>query len=232
MKKTDTPLLDSQNNSEELLEAPKITVFTDRDFKGARRTFSQAALALGSDWNDKISSFIIERGTFEFYGAANYQSEDWGPVRLSVGQYPWVEAVGIRNDTISSWRAFSGDPGPGPVPPLPPPVPLPIPHPTPPAPTPTPPPTPPPTPTPPLPPVIPAKDYLDVIRNNPPQNIVCTAGFDRIINKHPTKAIEVWYTLNNNPQQYTVSPLPPNGYYQVGCSTGAVYHWLDSTHFL
>jgi len=79
---------------------------------------------------------------------------------------------------------------------------------------------------------IPAKEYLDVTRNNSPQNNVCIAGFDRIVNKHPTKTIEVWYTINNNPQQYTVPILPPNGYHQVGCSTGAGYNWLNLSIFL
>jgi hypothetical protein len=56
-------------------------------------------------FNDKISSFVIVSGQWQFFRDINYTgpaSGVYGP-----GVYNWVESVGIPNDSISSVRRAS-----------------------------------------------------------------------------------------------------------------------------
>ncbi|MBO0947509.1 beta/gamma crystallin-related protein [Fibrella forsythiae] len=94
---------------------PRITVYKDRNFKGDQSDETGGYDFLGDDWSDDISSFKIHAGEFEFYPARDYGPEDWGPVRLGVGDYPWVVDAGIKNDSISSWKAFYGVGVPAPI---------------------------------------------------------------------------------------------------------------------
>ena len=56
-------------------------------------------------FNDKVSSFVIVAGTWQFFRDSNYSgpaSNVFGP-----GRYNWVENIGIPNDSISSVRRVS-----------------------------------------------------------------------------------------------------------------------------
>src|SRR4051794_1173890 len=81
---------------------PEITVCDDIDFGGDAWRTSFAYLYAGDDWNDKISSFIIHAGYYQFYRHRDF-IEPMGGL-LGPGHYRWVGDVGIDNDSISSWR--------------------------------------------------------------------------------------------------------------------------------
>lgn len=85
---------------------PDITVYEDKDYGGASWRTSFAYSYVGDDWNDKISSFIIHSGYFQFYTDENFQNPEGG--LIGPGYYPWVADLGIVNDTISSWHAYYG----------------------------------------------------------------------------------------------------------------------------
>ena len=69
--------------------------------------FTQLALGgngsgIFGNWNDKVSSFIIVSGTWQFFKDENCKSLQ-GPIeRLGPGHYNSVTAVGIDNDALSS----------------------------------------------------------------------------------------------------------------------------------
>lgn len=62
---------------------------------------------VGDYWNDKISSIVVVSGRWIFYEHADFWGEHWSPVELGPGYYPWVESVGIPNDSISSFKPVS-----------------------------------------------------------------------------------------------------------------------------
>ena len=51
-------------------------------------------------WNDRASSFVIVSGNWQFFSDTNFGNPYGGT--LGPGSYPWVEDVGIANDTLSS----------------------------------------------------------------------------------------------------------------------------------
>jgi len=88
----------------------EIVLFQHANFRGAHKHLygSEPNLAAPEDnfFNDKISSFVIVSGTWQFFRDVNYgvpASNVFGP-----GRYAWVEGVGIPNDSISSVRRVSG----------------------------------------------------------------------------------------------------------------------------
>jgi hypothetical protein len=87
---------------------PEIEVFEHVDFGGDHWRTSFGYSYVGDDWNDKISSFIIYSGSFQFFEHANFGHSSWSPVTLGPGHYRWVADVGIINDSISSWKAYYG----------------------------------------------------------------------------------------------------------------------------
>jgi hypothetical protein len=85
---------------------PEIILFQHINFRGAHKHLygSETNLASADDnfFNDKISSFVITSGTWQFFRDINFlgpASGVFGP-----GRYNWVETVGIPNDSISSVR--------------------------------------------------------------------------------------------------------------------------------
>ena len=83
---------------------PDITVFEDKDYGGASWRTSFGYSYVGDDWNDRILSFIVHSGYFQFYTDRDFQNPEGG--LIGPGYYPWVADLGIINDTISSWRAY------------------------------------------------------------------------------------------------------------------------------
>jgi hypothetical protein len=84
--------------------AAHVIIFEHRNFHGAHKhVFVEEANLNASDdnfFNDKVSSFVILNGCWTFWQDANYAGSKSQP--LGPGEYPWVEDVGIKNDTISS----------------------------------------------------------------------------------------------------------------------------------
>jgi hypothetical protein len=72
--------------------------------------FTQLALGgvdsgINGNWNDKVSSFVIVSGRWQFFKDIDYRPAPLPfPGGLGPGLYPSVTAVGIDNDSISSVR--------------------------------------------------------------------------------------------------------------------------------
>ncbi len=82
----------------------QIVIFNNADFSGNALLVTDGLATLGKfDLNDRVSSFIVLSGLWEFYERPNFQIPYQR--RLGPGQYNWVEAVDIANDSISSLRA-------------------------------------------------------------------------------------------------------------------------------
>lgn len=83
----------------------RVIIFRDFDFKGPSATFyTNISNLIDYNWNDKISSFIIEDGSWIFYKHVNYEGSQ-SPL-LPPGKYRSVTDIGIQNDSISSMRTF------------------------------------------------------------------------------------------------------------------------------
>jgi hypothetical protein len=82
-----------------------VILFRDRDFAGPHKHVFRPIPNLGNDrfdpWDDRTSSIVVLEGQWVFYRDPDYQFVDG---TLGPGLYPWVEAVGIKNDDISSLR--------------------------------------------------------------------------------------------------------------------------------
>lgn len=87
----------------------EIVLFQHTNFRGAHKHLfvSEPNLAAAEDsfFNDKISSFVIVSGRWQFFRDVNYM----GPasVVFGPGVYNWVESFGIPNDSISSIRRIA-----------------------------------------------------------------------------------------------------------------------------
>ncbi len=103
---------------------PHLILFVDTDFGGLHTHVFQntpdfTKLALGGvnggvsgNWNDKVSSFVILSGVWQFFKDINYEPAPLPFANgLGPGVYHWVEAVGIDNDSLSSVKvvATTGD---------------------------------------------------------------------------------------------------------------------------
>ena len=98
----------------------ELIIFTDSNFGGLHThiygdtpDFTKLALGgvgsgIGGDCNDKVSSFVIVSGQWQFYKDINY-----GPAPLPFdrplgpGYYKFCEERGIDNDSISSVKLVS-----------------------------------------------------------------------------------------------------------------------------
>jgi hypothetical protein len=81
-------------------------LFEHANFHGAHKhVFGiESNLNAGDDnfFNDKVSSILVLAGAWEFFRDSGFQGS-YGVV-LGPGLYPWVEAVKIKNDDMSSLR--------------------------------------------------------------------------------------------------------------------------------
>jgi hypothetical protein len=71
--------------------------------------FTQLALGgvgsgINGNWNDKVSSFVIVSGTWQFFVNEGFDGPQGNLAGLGPGLYPSVTAVGIDNDAVSSVR--------------------------------------------------------------------------------------------------------------------------------
>ncbi len=79
----------------------KITLYQDYEFGGNSITLETAISDLSTyDFNDHVSSLIIEEGEWNFYRDIDF-TEDYG-ITLGPGEYPYIDEMGIDNDDLSS----------------------------------------------------------------------------------------------------------------------------------
>lgn len=103
----DYPVLSFGNDALSSLRVPsgwRITVYENAGFTGASRQFQEGDIAyVGDDWNDRVSSFVIER-PLRVYQEGSYGGAyaDFWP-----GMYDYA-ALGIANDSLSSLRVPPG----------------------------------------------------------------------------------------------------------------------------
>jgi len=88
---------------------PHVILFEHANFHGAHKhVFGwEPNLAASDDksFNDKVSSIIVLAGDWIFFKDVGYANQY--PRILGPGLYPWVEAVGIKNDDLSSLHPMS-----------------------------------------------------------------------------------------------------------------------------
>jgi hypothetical protein len=86
----------------------EVIVFEHSNFRGRHRHIYAMENNLNhpSDraMNDRISSFVVVSGTWKFYQHSNFRAPLGGA--FTPGAYKWVEAVGVRNDQISSMKCI------------------------------------------------------------------------------------------------------------------------------
>ena len=97
----------------------ELILYVDGNFGGLHTHIFESTprftqLALGGNgsgiignWNDRVSSFIIISGTWQFFKDENCRSLQ-GPIEgLGPGRYNSVNAVGIDNDALSSVKLIA-----------------------------------------------------------------------------------------------------------------------------
>lgn len=88
--------------------AGHVVVFQHVDFRGHHRHIFTMERNLNHPedrtLNDQISSFVVLSGTWRFYMHANYGTPLGG--LFPPGRYRWVEAVGVKNDQVSSMKCI------------------------------------------------------------------------------------------------------------------------------
>lgn len=88
------------------LPANEIILFEHASYHGAHKHIFTAEpnLNAGDDsyFNDRVSSLVVVGGNWEVFRHSNYNAPY--PVILGPGRYPWVGALGITNDDMSSLR--------------------------------------------------------------------------------------------------------------------------------
>lgn len=108
----------------------EVILFEHINFRGAHKHVFGEEINLAAEddnfFNDRVSSFVIVSGFWQFYRHVEFQDpyrqpgNPRFPVRLGPGAYPNVVTLGITNDDMSSLSSFS-TPDPPPLEPPPPP---------------------------------------------------------------------------------------------------------------
>jgi hypothetical protein len=95
----------------------ELIIFVDTAFGGLHThifdstpQFSKLALGgvdsgINGNWQNKVSSFVVVSGVWQFFKDENFQSEQGK--NIGPGQYPSVTAEGIANDSLSSVKLVS-----------------------------------------------------------------------------------------------------------------------------
>ena len=101
------------------MSQPHLIVYVDANFGGLHThifettaDFTQLALGgvgggIAGNWNDKVSSFVIVSGVWQFFKDINFGPAPLPPKGLGPGLYSYVEHFGIDNDSISSVRLIA-----------------------------------------------------------------------------------------------------------------------------
>ncbi len=79
---------------------PEVVIYQDHDYGGPSHRTNLNFRRMSREFNDKISSIVVVRGTWRFYRDPNYVGDYWD---LEVGYYPNIGAV---SDVISSFQCI------------------------------------------------------------------------------------------------------------------------------
>jgi hypothetical protein len=94
------------NDSSGLVTVPHVILFEHANFHGAHKHVfgPEPNLNAGDDnfFNDRVSSLVVLSGSWKFFQNSGFDAPY--PPTLGPGVYPSVEAVGIKNDDMSSLR--------------------------------------------------------------------------------------------------------------------------------
>jgi hypothetical protein len=77
------------------------------DFTQLHLTGVDTGLNNDETWNDKVSSFVIVSGVWQFFKDINFQFQQGNPGGLGPGLYHFTQEFGIDNDSLSSVRLIS-----------------------------------------------------------------------------------------------------------------------------
>lgn len=79
---------------------PEVVVYHEHDYGGESYRTNLNFRRMSREFNDKISSIVVVRGTWRFYRDANYMGDYWD---LDAGYYP---SIGSVSDVISSFQCI------------------------------------------------------------------------------------------------------------------------------
>ena len=82
--------------------SPSVTIYVDSEFEGESETYTQDVSWVGEKLNDRISSIVVEGGTWEFYENTNHSGK---VIQLRAGDYNYLPNE--WNDEISSLKIAS-----------------------------------------------------------------------------------------------------------------------------
>ena len=82
---------------------PEVVVFHDSRYEGIEKRTNLNNYMMGKDFDNKISSIIVVRGTWRFYRDIGYRGQYWD---LEPGYYP---VIGTADDTFSSFQCIKWD---------------------------------------------------------------------------------------------------------------------------
>lgn len=95
---------DAPTMSGDPLDAHAI-LFENENFRGAHLHVFQAETDLGSlGFDNKTSAIVVEAGNWSFYSDTQFDGSYPQEPVFGPGIYPWVEDIGIGNDSITSLR--------------------------------------------------------------------------------------------------------------------------------
>ena len=97
-------MADVQSAPAGTIHLAEVVLFEHRGFGGAEWRTNLSYSYVGDFWNDKVSSIVVVCGIWQFFEHRDFGGRVW---QLGPGYYDWVEAVGIPNDLISSFKAIS-----------------------------------------------------------------------------------------------------------------------------
>lgn len=90
------------------MRIPEIVLYVDINYGGRDWRTNLSYSYVGDAWNDQISSFVVVSGVWEFYRHRDFGDRmGHGTQQFGPGYYRWVEAVGIDNDHISSFKCVA-----------------------------------------------------------------------------------------------------------------------------
>ena len=79
---------------------PEVVVYQDHDYGGPSHRTNLNFRRMSNEFNNKISSIVVVKGTWRFYRDQNYMGDYWD---LEPGYYPGIGSV---SDVISSFQCI------------------------------------------------------------------------------------------------------------------------------
>lgn len=83
---------------------PEIVVYEHINWQGWNYRTNMNVRNIGTIMNDQVSSFVIVKGTWQFYKDENFLTPMGGP--LGPGCYDNVTRYGIENDQITAFKCL------------------------------------------------------------------------------------------------------------------------------